>query len=42
MGYSYGYFEPKDLFKIGGTLAVVEFLILLLIVAFYWPLIGLA
>lgn len=42
MGYSYGYFEPKDLFKIGGTLAVLEFLILLLVVAFYWPLIGLA
>ena len=42
MGYSYGYFEPKDLFKIGGTLAVVEFLILLLVVTFYWPLIGLA
>ena len=41
LGYSYGYFEPKDLFKIGGTLAVVEFLILLLVVTLYWPLLGL-
>ncbi len=40
LGYSYGYFEPKDLFKIGGALAIVEFLILLLVVTFYWPLIG--
>ena len=39
-GYSYGYFEPKDLFKIGGALAIVEFLILLVGVTFYWPLIG--
>jgi len=42
LGYSYGYYRPKDLFKIGGTLAVVEFLILMLLVTFYWPLIGLA
>jgi di/tricarboxylate transporter len=42
LGYSYGYFEPKDLVKIGGTLAIVEFAILLLIVTFYWPLLGLA
>ena len=42
LGYSYGYYQPKDLFKIGGTLAVVEFLILMLLVTFYWPLIGLA
>jgi len=41
LGYSYGYFEPKDLFRIGGTMAVVEFLILMLVVTFYWPLIGL-
>jgi solute carrier family 13 (sodium-dependent dicarboxylate transporter), member 2/3/5 len=42
LGYSYGYFEPKDLLKIGGTLAVIEFLILLLVVSFYWPFLGLA
>jgi len=42
LGYSYGYFEPRDLFKIGGTMAVIEFFILLLVVTFYWPLLGLA
>jgi hypothetical protein len=42
LGYSYGYFEPIDLFKIGGTMAVVEFFILLLVVGFYWPFLGLA
>ena len=42
LGYSYGYFEPRDLFKIGGAMAVIEFLILLLVVSFYWPFLGLA
>ena len=41
LGYSYGYFEAKDLFRIGGSLAVIEFVILILVVSFYWPLIGL-
>ena len=41
LGYSFGYFEPKDLLRIGGAMAVTEFLILLLIVSLYWPLIGL-
>ena len=40
VGYSYGYFEPRDLVKIGAWLTVVEFLILLLLVPFWWPLIG--
>lgn len=40
VGYSYGYFEPRDLIKIGAWLTVVEFLILMLLVPFYWPLIG--
>jgi sodium-dependent dicarboxylate transporter 2/3/5 len=39
-GYSYGYFEPKDLVKVGLCLTAVESLVLLLIVPFYWPLIG--
>jgi sodium-dependent dicarboxylate transporter 2/3/5 len=39
-GYAYGYFEPKDLIKIGFCLSVVESLILLLVVPFYWPHIG--
>lgn len=39
-GYSYGYFEAKDLLRVGFALTVVESLVLLLIVPFYWPLIG--
>lgn len=41
MGYSYGYFESKDLIKVGLILTVVEGVILALLVPFYWPLIGL-
>jgi solute carrier family 13 (sodium-dependent dicarboxylate transporter), member 2/3/5 len=39
-GYSYGYFKAKDLLRVGICLTVVESLVLLLIVPFYWPLIG--
>lgn len=39
-GYSFGYFEPKDLFRLGLCLSIVDSLQLLLLVAFYWPLIG--
>jgi anion transporter len=39
-GYSYGYFEAKDLLRVGFCLTVVESLVLLLIVPYYWPLIG--
>ena len=39
-GYSYGYFEAKDLFRVGIWLTIIESLVLLLIVPFYWPLIG--
>ncbi len=41
VGYSYGYFEAKDLLKVGAVLTLVESLILLLLVPLYWPLIGL-
>jgi len=41
MGYSFGYFESKDLIKVGLALAVVEGMILTLLVPLYWPLIGL-
>jgi sodium-dependent dicarboxylate transporter 2/3/5 len=41
VGYSYGYFDNKDLLKIGGLLSIVTALILLLLVPLYWPLIGL-
>lgn len=41
VGYAYGYFDSWDMFKVGILLTIVEFLILLLLVPFYWPLIGL-
>jgi di/tricarboxylate transporter len=41
VGYSYGYFETRDLFRLGLILTVVESLILLVLVPLYWPLIGL-
>lgn len=41
VGYAYGYFDSRDMFKVGLVLTVVEFLILLLLVPIYWPLIGL-
>lgn len=39
-GYSYGYFEAKDLLRVGFVLTVVESLVLMVLVPFYWPLIG--
>jgi anion transporter len=39
-GYSYGYFEAKDLLRVGFCLSVVESVVLLFLVPFYWPLIG--
>ncbi len=40
VGYSYGYFDNKDMLKIGGALSIVTAVILLLLVPLYWPLIG--
>jgi sodium-dependent dicarboxylate transporter 2/3/5 len=40
VGYSYGYFEARDLLRMGAVLTVVEFVVLVLLVPFYWPLIG--
>jgi len=40
VGYSYGCFEARDMLKIGACLTIVESLILLLLVPWYWPLIG--
>lgn len=42
VGYSYGYFTSGDLLKVGFILTVVESAILVLLVAFYWPLIGIS
>jgi len=40
LGYSYGYFRGKDLFRLGLWLTAVESLLLLLLVPLYWPLLG--
>lgn len=40
VGYSYGYFEARDLVKMGVWMTLIEFVILMLLVPFYWPLIG--
>lgn len=42
VGYSYGYFDAKDMLKVGLILTAVESLILLFLVPFYWPLIGIS
>lgn len=39
-GYSFGYFEARDLLRVGICLAILESFLLLLVVPFYWPLIG--
>ena len=41
LGYAYGYFRHTDLIKIGAFLTVVDFVMVWLSVAFYWPLLGL-
>jgi anion transporter len=40
VGYSYGYFDARDMFRMGLLLTLVESIILILLVPFYWPLIG--
>jgi di/tricarboxylate transporter len=40
VGYSYGYFESRDLLKVGAALSLVTALIVPLLVRWYWPLIG--
>jgi di/tricarboxylate transporter len=41
VGMSYGYFSSHDLLRLGILLTLVEGVLLVLIVLFYWPLIGL-
>ncbi len=41
MGYSYGHFRPKDFLKAGAVFTFIEGFMLVLLVEFYWPLIGL-
>lgn len=40
VGYSFGYFTTKDLFRVGLCMSVVDSLLLLIVVPLYWPLIG--
>ena len=42
LGYSYGYFECKDLIKVGAVMTLVEAIVLLFLVGFYWPALGLS
>lgn len=39
-GFSFGYFQVRDFLKVGVCLVIFEFLVLLLLVIWYWPLIG--
>ena len=40
VGYSFGYFDARDMLKVGFALTIIESLILLLLVPLYWPLLG--
>jgi len=40
IGYGYGYFRAKDILRLGLIMSIVDSLLLLLIVPFYWPLVG--
>jgi solute carrier family 13 (sodium-dependent dicarboxylate transporter), member 2/3/5 len=40
VGYSYGYFQSRDLLRIGAWLTIIEAVILMVLVPFYWPLLG--
>ena len=40
VGYSFGYFEARDLVKLGAWMTLIEFAMLMLLVPFYWPLTG--
>ncbi|WP_210253055.1 SLC13 family permease, partial [Beijerinckia sp. L45] len=42
LGYSYGFFTPKDLLKVGGILTLVEFVLLFASVLLYWPFLGIS
>jgi len=41
-GYAYGYFDSRDMFKVGLVLTIIEGIILFFLVPLYWPLIGLS
>jgi sodium-dependent dicarboxylate transporter 2/3/5 len=41
MGYSYGFFDARDFFKVGVIFTVIEGVMLAILVRYYWPMIGL-
>ena len=40
VGYSFGFFNARDLLRVGLLITIVEFIALMIIVPLYWPLIG--
>jgi len=40
VGYSFGYFNSKDLFRLGFCMSIVDSVLLLFVVPLYWPLLG--
>jgi anion transporter len=42
VGYSYGFFRHSDMIKIGIALTLVEFVLVVLTVALWWPIVGIA
>jgi di/tricarboxylate transporter len=40
VGYGYGYFRAKDIFWMGLLMSIVDSVVLLALVPYYWPLIG--
>lgn len=41
-GLSYGYFDSRDMFKVGLALSVIEGVVLFLLVPLYWPIVGIS
>ena len=39
-GLSYGYFDSRDMLKVGLVLSIVEAIVLLVLAPLYWPMIG--
>jgi len=39
-GYSYGYFDARDVFRVGLWVTLIQFLVLMILVPLYWPLLG--
>ena len=42
VGYSYGYFDARDMLRVGALLTIAQAVILVVMVPLYWPLIGLS